>query len=244
MKAKRGWDFWIDRGGTFTDVIGRAPDGPAARAKAPVGERALRGRRGRGDPPPARPRARAKRSRKARSAPSRWARRSRPTRCSSGAASARCSSRRAASATRSRSATRRARRSSRSSIVKPEQLYAGVIEIDERVLADGTVEAAPDPDAVRAALDGGASGRIRRGRDRLHARLPLSGARAHGRRHRAQAPLPAGVREPSLLGADQARRARRHDGGRRLSVADPRPLRRARLARARRRSGRARRSCS
>jgi len=22
-----GWDFWIDRGGTFTDVIGRAPDG-------------------------------------------------------------------------------------------------------------------------------------------------------------------------------------------------------------------------
>jgi 5-oxoprolinase (ATP-hydrolysing) len=25
--AKRLWDFWIDRGGTFTDVIGRAPDG-------------------------------------------------------------------------------------------------------------------------------------------------------------------------------------------------------------------------
>src|SRR6187200_2553501 len=22
-----GWQFWIDRGGTFTDVIGRAPDG-------------------------------------------------------------------------------------------------------------------------------------------------------------------------------------------------------------------------
>src|SRR3712207_9398627 len=21
------WDFWVDRGGTFTDVIGRAPDG-------------------------------------------------------------------------------------------------------------------------------------------------------------------------------------------------------------------------
>ena len=21
------WDFWIDRGGTFTDVIGRSPDG-------------------------------------------------------------------------------------------------------------------------------------------------------------------------------------------------------------------------
>jgi 5-oxoprolinase (ATP-hydrolysing) len=24
---RRGWEFWIDRGGTFTDVIGRAPDG-------------------------------------------------------------------------------------------------------------------------------------------------------------------------------------------------------------------------
>src|SRR6185436_13215870 len=23
----RGWQFWIDRGGTFTDVIGRRPDG-------------------------------------------------------------------------------------------------------------------------------------------------------------------------------------------------------------------------
>ena len=21
------WDFWVDRGGTFTDVIGRSPDG-------------------------------------------------------------------------------------------------------------------------------------------------------------------------------------------------------------------------
>ena len=22
-----GWNFWIDRGGTFTDVVGRMPDG-------------------------------------------------------------------------------------------------------------------------------------------------------------------------------------------------------------------------
>ena len=27
MIAKRGWQFWIDRGGTFTDIIGRTPDG-------------------------------------------------------------------------------------------------------------------------------------------------------------------------------------------------------------------------
>jgi len=28
LKEQAGrWDFWIDRGGTFTDVVGRAPDG-------------------------------------------------------------------------------------------------------------------------------------------------------------------------------------------------------------------------
>ncbi len=27
MIAQHGWQFWIDRGGTFTDIIGRAPDG-------------------------------------------------------------------------------------------------------------------------------------------------------------------------------------------------------------------------
>ncbi len=31
--ARPGWEFWIDRGGTFTDVIGRAPDGAESSAK-------------------------------------------------------------------------------------------------------------------------------------------------------------------------------------------------------------------
>ena len=26
-KSSHLWDFWIDRGGTFTDVVGRRPDG-------------------------------------------------------------------------------------------------------------------------------------------------------------------------------------------------------------------------
>ena len=30
-----GWSFWIDRGGTFTDVIGRAPDGSVLTLKLP-----------------------------------------------------------------------------------------------------------------------------------------------------------------------------------------------------------------
>ncbi len=27
MSSPAAWDFWIDRGGTFTDVVARAPDG-------------------------------------------------------------------------------------------------------------------------------------------------------------------------------------------------------------------------
>src|SRR5205085_5938010 len=38
-------------------------------------------------------------------------------------------------------------------IVKPEMLYERVVEIDERVRVDGTVEAAPDLAAVRGVLD-------------------------------------------------------------------------------------------
>ena len=67
-------------------------------------------------------------------------------------------------------------------IIKPEQLYSGVIEIDERVRADGAVEAAPDPEQRARRARRGARPRLRRRRDRVHARLSLSGARAHGRR--------------------------------------------------------------
>ena len=28
--ADQGWEFWIDRGGTFTDVVARTPDGALA----------------------------------------------------------------------------------------------------------------------------------------------------------------------------------------------------------------------
>ena len=62
------WDFWIDRGGTFTDVVGRRPDGalvahkllsenPEAYADAAVqGIRDLLGPEGR-RADPARPRS-------------------------------------------------------------------------------------------------------------------------------------------------------------------------------------------
>src|SRR5205085_6449154 len=38
-------------------------------------------------------------------------------------------------------------------IIKPEMLFERVIEVDERVRADGTIEQAPDLDAVRGALE-------------------------------------------------------------------------------------------
>ena len=75
-----------------------------------------------------------------------------------------------------------------------------------------------------AAYDAG----LRALRDRADARLPLHGARAGGGAHRARDRVSAGVGVARGQPADEARRARRHDGGRRLPVADPAPLRRSR----------------
>ena len=59
MAGAPRWQFWIDRGGTFTDIVGRAPGRCAAHAKAAEREpRALPRRGGRGHPPAARPGAR------------------------------------------------------------------------------------------------------------------------------------------------------------------------------------------
>ena len=65
-------------------------------------------------------------------------------------------------------------------IIKPEMLYERVVEVDERVRADGTVERALDLAAVRARARARAGRRHQGGRDRVHARLPLSRARAAG----------------------------------------------------------------
>ena len=61
-------------------------------------------------------------------------------------------------------------------IILPEQLYERVVEIDERVRADGTVETVLDLAAVRRASRRGEAGRHRRRRHRLHARLEVSRA--------------------------------------------------------------------
>ena len=160
MNSKRGsskekpsaaWDFWIDRGGTFTDVIGRDPRGrlhpmkllsesPAYTDAAVEAIRRLLGLAS-GEPIPAGAIGAVKMG----------------TTVATNALLERRGERTLLVTTRGfRDALEigyqaRPRIFARN-IVKPEQLYSGVVEIDERVLADGTVEAAPDPERVRAAL--------------------------------------------------------------------------------------------
>ena len=56
MPSKATWDFWIDRGGTFTDVIAPPAGRDAGGAQAPVGQSGGLWRRGRaGHPRSARP---------------------------------------------------------------------------------------------------------------------------------------------------------------------------------------------
>jgi 5-oxoprolinase (ATP-hydrolysing) len=182
MRARK-WDFWIDRGGTFTDVVGRDPLGrlharkllsenPEAYRDAAVhGIRALLGlssdesipvgligdvRMG--------------------------------TTVATNALLERKGERTLLVTTEGfRDALRIGHQARQKifakEIVKPEQLYDEVLEIDERIRADGTVERAPDPQKVRDEL---VSARAR-------------GLRAvaivfmHGYRHPAHERLVAGI---------------------------------------------------
>ncbi len=152
MKARRPWDFWIDRGGTFTDVIGRDPNGrlhpmkllsesPAYRDAAVEGIRRLLGLEA-GGPIPEGAIGAVKMG----------------TTVATNALLERRGERTLLVTTRGFRDALEIGYQARpkifaKQIVKPEQLYSGVIEIDERVLADGTIEAAPDPGQVRAALE-------------------------------------------------------------------------------------------
>jgi 5-oxoprolinase (ATP-hydrolysing) len=160
VKSKRGsskekptgaWDFWIDRGGTFTDVIGRDPRGRLHPTKllsesptyADAAVEAIRRLLGlaSGEPIPAGAIGAVKMG----------------TTVATNALLERRGERTLLLTTRGfRDALEigyQARpRIFAKNIIKPEQLYSGVIEIDERVRADGAIEAAPDPEQVRAAL--------------------------------------------------------------------------------------------
>jgi 5-oxoprolinase (ATP-hydrolysing) len=147
------WDFWIDRGGTFTDVIGRRPDGsllahkllsenPEAYADAAVqGIRDLLGL-ARAEPIPADRIGAIKMG----------------TTVATNALLERKGARTLLLITKGFGDALKIGYQARPKIfakhiIKPKVLYERVIEVDERVRADGTVERAPDVEALRPALE-------------------------------------------------------------------------------------------
>src|SRR5260221_2047174 len=147
------WDFWIDRGGTFTDVIGRKPDGTlvahkllsenpeAYRDAAVQGIRDLLGLAPGASIPPGTIGA-VKLG----------------TTVATNALLERKGEKTLPVTTRGFRDALEIGYQARpkifaKNIVKPEQLYSGIVEIDERVLADGTIESAPDLAAARRDLE-------------------------------------------------------------------------------------------
>lgn len=151
--ASAPWEFWIDRGGTFTDIVGRRPDGslvahkvlsenPEAYRDAAVhGIRELLGLP-RGAAIPAGLVSAVKMG----------------TTVATNALLERKGDRTLLVTTRGFKDALRIGYQARpkifaKKIVLPDMLFERVLEVDERVRADGTVEAAPDLAAVRAALE-------------------------------------------------------------------------------------------
>src|SRR3974377_157122 len=147
------WDFWIDRGGTFTDVVGRRPDGtlvqhkllsenPEAYADAAVqGIRDLLGVKS-GETIPADRIGAVKMG----------------TTVATNALLERKGERTLLLITRGFRDALRIGYQARPKIfakhiIKPDMLYERVAEVDERVRADGTVERAVDLDAVGGELE-------------------------------------------------------------------------------------------
>ncbi len=146
------WDFWIDRGGTFTDIIGRRPDGTlvarkllsenpeAYRDAAVQGIRDLLGL-GSGEPIPPGAIGAVKMG----------------TTVATNALLERKGERTLLLITKGFRDALRIGYQARPKIfarhiVKPQMLYERVVEVDERVRADGTVEREPDLAAVEAEL--------------------------------------------------------------------------------------------
>jgi 5-oxoprolinase (ATP-hydrolysing) len=152
LEKQASWDFWIDRGGTFTDVVGRGPDGkltahkllsenPEAYADAAVqGIRDLLGLAKNEPIPPASVGAIKM-----------------GTTVATNALLERKGDRTLLLITKGFRDALNIGYQARPKIfaleiIKPELLYERVAEVDERVRADGTVEREPDLDAVRADL--------------------------------------------------------------------------------------------
>src|SRR5499427_955704 len=152
MQTDGSWDFWIDRGGTFTDVIGRRPDGALVAHKLlsdnpeAYGDAAVQGIRNLigtkpGEPIPQGIIGSVKMG----------------TTVATNALLERKGERTLLLITRGFRDALKIGYQARPKIfarhiIKPQMLYERVVEVDERVRADGTVEKEPDLTAVRAEL--------------------------------------------------------------------------------------------
>src|SRR5262245_23193684 len=153
MTMSGQWEFWIDRGGTFTDIVGRRPDGtlvahkllsenPEAYADASVqGIRDLLGLAA-GEPIP----------------PGLVGAIKMGTTVATNALLERKGDRTLLVTTRGFRDALKIGYQARPKIfarhiVKPDMLFERVVEVDERVRADGTVEATPDLAALHQELE-------------------------------------------------------------------------------------------
>ena len=231
----RGWEFWIDRGGTFTDVVARSPAGELTTLKllsvdperyddaavagierllaaAPAGERRIA----------------AVKMGTTVATNALLERRGEPTVLviTAGLEDA------------IRIGGQQRPEIFALEIALPEMLYVRVVGAVERIDAQGQVQEPLDTAKLRADLEAArASGARQRG-DRAIARVSFSAARARRRGGRALARFQAGLRLASRSAAAEARRARRHDARRCVLVAGARSLCRERAPRPRRRERR------
>src|ERR1700682_973464 len=153
MTGSASWDFWIDRGGTFTDVVARAPDGELIARKllsensGAYRDAAVQGIRdclklAPGSPIPKGTIGAVKMG----------------TTVATNALLERKGERTALLISKGFRDALKIGYQARpkifaKQIIKPEMLYERVVEIDERVRADGAVEQAPDLTSVRAELE-------------------------------------------------------------------------------------------
>ena len=184
-RKRRRWDFWIDRGGTFTDVIGRDPRGRLHARKLLSESPAYDDAVGAGDPRSARPCARrrdpGRRDRRSQDGHHRRHQRAaRAARRTHAAGDDQRLPRRAGDRLPGAAQHLRAQYSSSRSSSTPRRR-------DRRTHArrrNGRDRARSRRSARAARARQGR--RLRGGRDRLHARLSLSRARAAGREDRAR----------------------------------------------------------
>ena len=152
VPAQEKWNFWIDRGGTFTDIVARSPDGGLQARKLlsvnpeAYDDAAVQGMReflglSAGEKLPSAQIASVKMG----------------TTVATNALLERKGEPTVLVTTRGFRDALRIGNQTRDDIFaldirKHDQLYKEVVEIDERILADGTVEFTPDAGKVRAAL--------------------------------------------------------------------------------------------